>query len=168
MLDDERRLASLLHVTLEDNWLDFPEARAAMPSSYQYLKAHPSALGWWTYLFVHLADERLVGVGGFKGEADDDGGRVEIGYSFAPSYRRRGLATEAARGMLAYAFSHPHVKRVEARTLPAHNASTHVLKKIGMSFVETLQDLDDGYVWRWSIRREEYEATPPRIHTSIG
>lgn len=159
MLDDEHRLASLLQVSLAADWLGFPDARAVMLSSDEYLKAHPSALGWWTYLFVHLADKRLVGIGGFKGEADGEG-RVELGYSLAPSYRRRGLATEAARGMLAYAFSHPHVKRVEARTLPAQNASTHVLEKIGMSFIETLHDPDDGYVWSWGIRREEYEATP--------
>lgn len=165
MLDDEQCLASLLQVTLADDWFDFPDARAVMRSSYEYLKAHPSALGWWTYLFVHIADRRLVGIGGFKGEADDEG-RVEFGYSLAPSYRRRGLATEAARGMLAYAFSHPHVKRVEARTLPEQNASTRVLERIGMSFTETLHDPDDGYVWGWSIRREEYEATPTPVFTS--
>ena len=155
MLRDERELAALLGVEPADDWLGFSAAKEAMPPAYEYLRAHPSTFGWWTYLFVHRADKTLIGVGGFKGEADA-GGAVEIGYSIAPGYRGRGLAAEAARGMIEYAFSHPHVKRVVAHTLPERNASTRVLEKVGMKFVGAVEDPDDGEVWRWSLSREGY------------
>ena len=156
MLRDEAELAALLQVSLADDWLGFPAAREAMMPGYEYLKSHPAALGWWTYLIVHTADNTLIGLGGFKGEADQDG-MVEIGYSIAPAYRERGLATEAARGMIDYAFSHTHVKRVDAHTLPEKNPSTKVLAKVGMKYVETIIDPEDGEIWHWGLRREDYE-----------
>jgi RimJ/RimL family protein N-acetyltransferase len=156
MLRDERELAAMLKVSAADDWLGFDGAREAMPPSYEYLKAHPSALGWWTYLFIHKADRTLIGLGGFKGKADADG-MVEIGYSIAPAYRRRGLASEAARAMIEYALSHTHVTRVDAHTLPEKNPSTKVLQKVGMKFMGEVHDPEDGYIWHWSLKREEYK-----------
>ena len=157
ILDDEERLASLLNVTLARDWLGFPAAQEVMQPSYEYLKAHPKALGWWTYLFIHKADRMLIGLGGFKGPVNAEG-VVEIGYAIAPAYRRRGLAVEASHGMIQYAFSHPGVKRVLAHTLPEWNASTGVLKKVGMELVGTVQDPEDGEIWRWSLQREDYRT----------
>lgn len=156
ILNDEQSLASALQVVLAPDWLKFEAAREAMPYSYEYLKTHPNALGWWTYLFIHAADRTLIGLGGFKGVADGQG-MVEIGYNIAPIYQRRGLATEAARGLIDYAFSHPHVLRVDAHTLPARNPSTKVLEKVGMSFAGTVHDPDDGEIWHWSLSRDAYQ-----------
>lgn len=158
MLRDERELAAMLGVSLADDWPGFEAARDAMSYSHEYLKSHPNALGWWTYLFIHSADNALIGLGGFKGEADESG-TVEIGYSIAQGYRRRGLATEAARGMIDYAFSHPHVTEVIAHTLPEINPSTQVLQKVGMKQVGVSQDPDEGEVWRWSLKRDEYQRS---------
>lgn len=160
MLRDENELAALLGVRPADGWLEFGAAKEAMQPSYEYLRAHPSALGWWTYLFVHTADKALVGLGGFKGEPDAEG-VVEIGYSVAPGYRGRGLAAEAARGMIDYAFAHPRVTRVIAHTLPEPNASTKVLERVGMRFAGEVNDPDDGYVWRWGLGREDYPPGQP-------
>ena len=155
IVSDEQQLESLLQVNLADEWLGFPAAREAMRPSYEHLKSHPEILGWWTYLFVHKPDRTLIGLGGFKGLVNDEG-MVELGYEIAPAYRHRGLATEAARGMLDYAFEHPEVKRVDAHTLPEKNASTGVLEKVGMKFVESVEDPQDGEVWRWSVSRDEH------------
>lgn len=157
ILNDEQRLASLLQVKLAEDWLGFPAAQEAMQPSYEYLKAHPSALGWWTYLFIHKADRTLIGLGGFKGPVDEEG-MVEIGYAIAPAYRRRGLAVEASHGMIEYAFSHPTIKKVQAHTLAERNASTRVLERVGMRHIGTAQDPDDGEVWRWSLNREDYRV----------
>lgn len=156
MLSDEQKLAALLGVTLANDWLGFEAAREAMPPSYEFLKSHPSAYGWWTYLFIHTADNKLIGLGGFKG-VPDDSGMVELGYSIAPAYREQGLATEASRGMLDYAFSHREIRMVDAHTLPQQNASTRVLKKIGMQYVDTVIDPTDGEIWHWRLLREDYE-----------
>ena len=52
--------------------------------------------------FLHVEDKVLIGLGGFKGEANESG-MVEIGYAIVPAYRGRGLATEAARGLVDHA-----------------------------------------------------------------
>lgn len=161
IISDEAKLASLLQVKLAEDWLGFDAAREAMQPAYEYLRSHPTVLGWWTYLFVHKADRALIGLGGFKGEVNEEG-MVEIGYEIAPGYRRRGLALEAALGMIEYAFSDPRIKRVDAHTLPEHNASTGVLEKAGMIFAEAVHDPDDGEVWRWSLGRANHQ----RLHKS--
>ena len=158
ILTDHAELASLLGVSLADEWLGFPAAQEAMRPCYEYLKANPSVLGWWTYLFIHGADHRLIGVGGFKGRPNAEG-VVEIGYALAPVYRGRGLATEAARGMMKYAFSHREVSRVEAHTLAEKNASVRVLEKLGMKYVGAVSDPKDGEVWHWRVKREEYRSS---------
>ncbi len=158
ILNDQQQLESLLQVKLADEWLGFEAAQEAMRPSYEHLKAHPEIFGWWTYLFVHKPDRTLVGLGGFKGPVNGEG-MVELGYAIAPAYRRRELATEAVRGMLKYAFAHPKIRQVDAHTLPEKNASTGVLEKVGMKFVASVQDPQDGEVWRWSMSREEYEKS---------
>ena len=155
ILGDEKELASMLGVEIDDDWLGFPAAREAMQPSFEYLKAHPSARGWWMYLLVHRANRTLIGLVGFKGVADASG-MVEIGYSLSSAYRLRGLATEAARALVDYAFSHTHVRRVDAHTLPERNGSVRVLEKVGMKFTGTVEDPDDGEVWHWTLSREDY------------
>ena len=58
------------------------------------------ATEWDGYFFVHARAGALVGNGGFKGPPDASGA-VEIGYEIATEYWKRGLATEAVRGMIA-------------------------------------------------------------------
>jgi [ribosomal protein S5]-alanine N-acetyltransferase len=47
---------------------------------------------WLCYLFIFHPDRALVGFGGFK-SVPDDCRTVEIGYSVAPKYQNRGVAT---------------------------------------------------------------------------
>ncbi|HEX8140420.1 MAG TPA: GNAT family N-acetyltransferase [Pyrinomonadaceae bacterium] len=155
ILGDQRELARMLKVSLDEDWLGFKAARDAMSYSYEYLKTHPSALGWWMYLIVHKADRTLVGLGGYKGPPDEHG-MVEIGYSLSSRYRLRGLATEAARALVDHAFSHAQVKRVDAHTLPERNGSVRVLEKLGMKQAGVGHDPDEGEVWHWTLGREDY------------
>jgi RimJ/RimL family protein N-acetyltransferase len=152
LLDDPPRIAEMLGVSVAEGWAAFPES---IPYSHKYLLAHPDALPWWMYLFIHGNDRALAGYGGFKGRADADG-MVEIGYSIAPAYRHQGLATEAAQALIDFAFSHPHVKAVDAHTLAEENHSTKVLRKVGMSYVEQLHDPKDGDIWHWRLKREDH------------
>ena len=82
---------------------------------------------------------------------------VEIGYAIVPAYGRKGLATEAAQGLIDNAFAHAHVKRVDAHTLAEPNVSTKVLEKVGMKFMGTVDNPDRGEVWRWSLHRADYQ-----------
>jgi RimJ/RimL family protein N-acetyltransferase len=160
ILTDQKQLEQMLGVTVFNDWFNFPGVASieALRFSYEYLKANPDALGWWTYFFIHTKDNALVGLGGYKGKADESG-IVEIGYAIVPDYRCRGLATEAAQGLINYAFSHAHIRSVEAHTLAEHNASTKVLEKVGMENVGTAHDPDVGEVWHWRLKRENYRKT---------
>ncbi len=157
ILKDPRQLEQILGVTVPDDWFDFPGVAGieAMRFSYEYLKANPDVLGWWMYLFIHVKDSVLIGPGGYKGEANEMG-MVEIGYAIIPAYRGRGLAQEAAQGLIDYAFSHSHIRMVDAHTLAEKNASARVLEKVGMKNVGAIHDPDDGEIWHWSLKREDY------------
>jgi len=160
ILKGQKQLEQILGVTVFDNWFDFPGVAGieAIRFSDEYLKAHPDALGWWTYLFIHTKDNALVGLGGYRGKADESG-MVEIGYAIIPAYRGKGLATEAAGGLIDYAFSDTHIRMVDAHTLAEHNASTRVLEKVGMANVGIAHDPDIGEVWHWSLGKEDYRKT---------
>ncbi len=86
-----------------------------------------------TYQVV-MSDTRIVVGGvGFKGSPRD--GVVEVGYGLAPSARGSGLATEAVRGLLTRARSHPEIVAVEADTDPGNEASQRVLLRAGFERV---------------------------------
>ncbi|MBA2340634.1 MAG: GNAT family N-acetyltransferase [Pyrinomonadaceae bacterium] len=155
ILNDQKQLEQMLGVTVFNNWFDFPGVAGieAIQFGYEYLKAHPDAFGWWAYLLIHIKDQVLIGQCGFKGKVDE-AGMVEIGYAIVPAYRCRGLATEAAQGLIDYAFSHPHVEMVDAHTLAEVNPSTRVLEKVGMKNIGSLHDPDDGEIWHWRLNKE--------------
>jgi len=149
----EDKLAELLNLEVADGWLVFPEA---MTYSKEYLEQNKDAAKWWMYFFVHKADGKLIGNGGYKGKSDE-AGMVEIGYAIAPAYEGKGLATEAARGLTEFAFLDSQVRIVRAHTLAEENASNNVLRKVGMRFVKELHDDEDGDIWQWKVTREEYK-----------
>ena len=147
---DENELAQILEVECAEGWLVFPEI---ISYSLEFLKNNPDAANWWMYFFVHRASRKLVGNGGFKGKPDE-AGTVEIGYAVAPAYRGKGLATEAAQGLVEFAFSHPQIQTIQAHTLAEENESVRVLQKVGMTFVKEFNDPEDGDIWQWQLKKE--------------
>ena len=103
---------------------------------------------------IHRTDKKLIGACGFKGEPDPNGD-VEIGYETASAYRNRGLATEAARGLLRFAFGDERVRRVNANTLAEENASTRLLRTLGFTLTGEETDLEVGKIWTWCKNRAE-------------
>jgi RimJ/RimL family protein N-acetyltransferase len=101
---------------------------------------------------VHLESGETVGQCGFKGPPDADG-MVEIAYGVASHQEGKGYATEAARALLAYAFSFDQISLVRAHTLPQPNASMRVLAKCGFHCVGEVTDPEDGLVRRFETRR---------------
>ncbi len=148
LLRSREELGTMLQITLPDGWPHFPEAFS--PETSARLESTPALEGWYGYFFIEPHARILVGSGGFAGPPDENG-IVEIGYEIAPAYQNRGFATAAAQALIAHAFSHTLVKAVIAHTLAEANASNTVLRKVGMTFVEAIEDPEHGTVWRWQI-----------------
>ena len=113
-----------------------PTARAAYPW-----------LGFWAVI-----DGAVVGSGMCKSAPKD--GQVEIGYGVAPSVEGKGIATELAKRLTAFAFD-LGAESVIAHTLPDGLASQRVLAKAGFFPVGEVVDPEDGLVLRFLRQRPE-------------
>ena len=144
-LGDAGGLARALNCVVADGWLVFP---GSLERVRDQLAADPSAARWGARFIIVEDPRTLVGWGGFKGAPDADGA-VEIGYSVAPSWEGRGVATAAVGALLREAWATGAVRCVLAHTLPERNASVRVLEKSG--FVRDGENLegDVGVVWHF-------------------
>jgi hypothetical protein len=104
---------------------------------------------WGGYLAIDDARRFVVGTCAFKGPPRD--GTVEIAYFTFPAFEGCGYATAMAMTLVETAKQSPEVRRIIARTLPEPNASTAVLKKLGMRLKGEVTDPDDGLVWEWEL-----------------
>jgi RimJ/RimL family protein N-acetyltransferase len=127
-----------------EDWEVFPEA---VPHTRASLAKDPGGARWGTRLFVLEEPPTLVGWGGFKGPPAD--GAVELGYSVAPEFRRRGIASTAVAQMLDEAFADEGVEAVLAHTLPEAGPSVRVLEKAGFALDGEVPGGPDGSQWRW-------------------
>lgn len=143
-------IAEKLNVTVPDDWTEF----GIGPFQYclDKLTASEEETGWLTYFPIHKRDNKLVGSGGYKGKPTPEG-TVEIGYEIAAAYRNRGLASEMATGLINRAFEDPKVSSILAHTLREENPSTRILKKNGFEKVEEIYDPEDGFIWKWALKR---------------
>ena len=91
---------------------------------------HWSDHGFGLLAVVDRASGRVVGEAGLQ--VLDGGPDVELGYTLSHAAWGRGLATEAARAVLRWAFAGLRLERVVAVADPANAASLRVLDKLGM------------------------------------
>jgi RimJ/RimL family protein N-acetyltransferase len=102
----------------------------------------PDTPGSWYQIGIVLREtERLIGDCGIHVPATEPR-QAEVGLSLAPSYQRRGLATEALNALLGYLFGTRGKHRVIGSTDPQNVASIAMMRRVGMrqeaSFVESL------------------------------
>lgn len=105
-----------------------------------FLHGHPEhpELGLWAT--VHKTTGKFIGRCGLLPWEIDDRLETEIAYLLDKSYWHQGLATEAARGILKYAFEQLHLSRLICLMHPENVASQKVAERIGM----TLERSVDG------------------------
>jgi len=90
--------------------------------------------------------DRLIGALTFF-SLHSDQLRAEIGYSLSPAFQGRGLATEALRCGLAYAFDELGLLRVEADIDPRNEPSWRLLERVGFQREGLLRQ-------RWRVNGE--------------
>lgn len=158
----------LLREFVEDDW----QAVLAYQADPLYLRFYPwevrSELDarQFVRMFIGWQDEQprsrfqlaitlppgggLIGNCGIR-KPRPDASQAELGYELAPWHWGRGYATEAARAMLAYAFSIPGIQRVTASCLAENRASVRVLEKLGLQ-VEAIQPEKEHFKQRaWEV-----------------
>jgi RimJ/RimL family protein N-acetyltransferase len=85
---------------------------------------------------LHLAieiDGRAVGGIGLVPGVGNGWGTAALGYWLSEDYWGRGVMTEAAAAILAYAFDRLDLRRVDAHVFDRNVGSARVLEKIGMT-----------------------------------
>jgi RimJ/RimL family protein N-acetyltransferase len=80
-----------------------------------------------------------------------------MGYGVYPEFEGLGYATEAARGLVAWAFEHPSVAVVRATIHSQNIGSRRVATKTGLRQTDQQVNTDDGVLDVWEIARAEFE-----------
>ncbi len=134
-------------------WTIIPGALSPLPvldQSRQLIQSEPLSVRYALPFLIVLPEAQVVvgnigGKGLLPGEEE-----IELGYSIAQAYRRRGLATEAIRRIviLARADGLTPIAHVE----PENEASRRALRKNGFRVVATFHFPASLKLerWRWS------------------
>ncbi|MFI1797962.1 GNAT family N-acetyltransferase [Streptomyces sp. NPDC020379] len=104
------------------------------------MAADPGRARWMARQAVVGDGGLVVGHAGFHGPPDE-AGTVEIGYSIAPAFRRRGYARATLTELLRRAAAEPTVATVRATISPGNTASLATIA--GFGFTETGEQWDE-------------------------
>ncbi|MBN3757255.1 GNAT family N-acetyltransferase [Paraburkholderia sp. Tr-20389] len=111
-------------------------------------RAYPDGLGYWS-IVERVAPARFVGWVLLIPE-DARGPEIEIGWRLVRDAWGRGIASEAARIVVAHAFGTVGVESVIAGIAEGNGASQHVAEKLGMK----REGMANGYV-RFRLSRDD-------------
>ncbi len=127
---------------------------ASNPETSKYLLWYPHNTKFDTKVYFNAVDKRyklgkfydwavvdktsgkMIGTCGFTSITPEDE-KAEIGYVINPSYKGRGIATEAVKRVLRFGFDELLLERIEARYIIGNDASLRVMQKCGMRFEGT-------------------------------
>jgi RimJ/RimL family protein N-acetyltransferase len=124
-----------------------PLVEQVLQQNAAFQRATGASAPWLGYVAVE--GRRCVGTCAFK--SAPRGGRVEIAYFTFPEHEGRGVATAMARALVDVARAAEPGITVTAQTLPAENASTRVLVRLGFVRAGTAVDPEVGTVWEWHL-----------------
>ena len=128
-----------------------PHVREVAKAYGEFYDRVPSSPPWIGYFAEDETTRTIVGSCGYKGNCRD--GVVEIAYFSFPAFERRGFATQMARLLNDLAWQHRDVRIIRAHTLQAENASVRIMRRLEFTWLGTVEDPDDGPVWRWELSR---------------
>lgn len=132
-------------ISLSDGWPS-GDLLGILPWYVNQLRSDPALYGWGIWLMIDSSSKQVIGDIGFKGKPDH--GKVEIGYSIIPAYRRQGYGFEAVQAIAEWAFNHKEVDMIEAECEKDNMASIHLLKKLGMRCLA--EDMD---LLKWELHK---------------
>ena len=84
--------------------------------------------------------------------ADNGGLQLPAGFCALVAADNLGIGRQMAAALVEIARREPSLVEVLAHTLPEVNASTRILEGLGFAHLGTVEDPEDGPVWRWVLR----------------
>lgn len=113
----------------------WPHEKAVYRFRNEYLGRPSKTYGLWATILK--TESRYIGYCGLHRTSNTNGEKsVRLGYYIARPYWRRGLATEASKAFLDLAFSRLHLSELFADVEKGNEASEHILRKLGFTFVD--------------------------------
>jgi [ribosomal protein S5]-alanine N-acetyltransferase len=103
----------------------------------------PAVYAW---AIADKASDRLIGTTTLF-SLNGPQARAEVGYALHPDYQGRGLAQEALRTVLSYAFDVLQLERIEADIDPRNTASCRLVERLGFKQEGLLRN-------RWRVNGE--------------
>jgi len=156
-----RELGAAVPMWMADELQDFLNYRLGQ------LRQDPSVREWLGRAMVYTEADgarHAVGSLGFHGAPDGEG-RLEVGYSVDPPYRRRGFALEAVRALFDWAHRRYGTTRFIASVGPWNQASLNLTAQLGFHKIGEQMDEIDGleYVFEteWPRPASEGHAEGP-------
>jgi len=110
------------------------------------LREDPSIRGWLGRAIVYTesnGSREAIGSIGFHGPPDEKG-RLEIGYSVDPRYRRRGFARESVKALFDWARETHGIRTFVASVSPTNQPSLNLIAQFGFHQVGEQMDEIDG------------------------
>ena len=101
-----------------------------------------SQLGYGLYLVELKEGKTPIGLCGLiKRDSLED---TDLGFAFLTEFQSKGYAYEAATATLSYGFDQLRLKKIVAITSKDNDASSKLLKKIGMNFEQVVITSDNS------------------------
>jgi ribosomal-protein-alanine N-acetyltransferase len=107
----------------------WPYEKAVYRFRNEYLGKPSKIYGLWAT--VLKSESKYIGYCGLHRTEES----VRLGYYIARPYWRRGLATETSKAFIDVAFSQLHLAEVFADVEKGHDASEHIVRKLGFALV---------------------------------
>jgi RimJ/RimL family protein N-acetyltransferase len=138
--------AELIGGELRDGWPGGHEGFFRL--RLEQMRRDPSLQPWLVRALVLRDSRDVVGHAGFHGPPGINGKRdpeaVELGYEVFPAFRRRGLATEAASALIAWARDEHGIRRFIVSIAPSNDPSLAIAAKLGFAQTGEQWDEEDG------------------------
>jgi [ribosomal protein S5]-alanine N-acetyltransferase len=134
-------------------WDDRPLARKTVEAIVTQSEQDFRRAGYGLWLMEY--DETPIGCCGLR--LDDQQDLVELLYSVDAAYWGQGLATEAARTVVVFAFETLGLEQLVASVDEPNIASIRVLEKVGMRVLD--RRLEDQPVCSYTITRADFFAS---------
>lgn len=115
-----------------------------------------NGIGRWAVIDKHTND--FIGWAGLKfitEVTNNHQNYYDLGYRLRKKYWMQGIATEAAKASLQYAFEQLKTHEVYAMADCDNIGSNTILKKLGLQFIEKFDFDDIEHNW-YCIKKEEY------------